>query len=236
MKIGIISDIHANVDNLRRALALLRELGADEIVCAGDLVDGETEGEAAAQYFRQQGILSVEGNHDRLMSDPALAGIATRFPPLKGAAPTAEQLRADQLSPETIAYLRDLPGSLRFEWTQRRVLLTHATTWSLDSYLFPDQNPAALRRVAREAEADIVIVGHTHVPMAIEVEGRWIFNPGSVYSGRHPPHTPTCALLELPPLRYRVYDVESGQPTLYTFNRINPDQHTTDGHTHIELG
>ena len=52
MKLGLISDIHANLANLRRALILLRAHGAETILCAGDLVDGETEGNATAQFVK----------------------------------------------------------------------------------------------------------------------------------------------------------------------------------------
>ncbi len=234
MKLGLISDIHADLDHLRRALDLLRALGADQILCAGDVVDGETEGEAAAQFFRQQEIACVEGNHDRLMSDPALAGIATRFPPRNGIPPTDDQLRADVLSADTIAYLRALPMHLRLERDARRVLLTHASTWSLDSYISPDEHPEHFLRLAQEADANIVIVGHTHVPMAVEVEGTWIFNPGAVYDGRRPPYTPTCALLDLNPMRYRVYNLLTGQPSVYLFARVNTDVHNSHTFEHVE--
>jgi len=233
MKLGLISDIHADTDNLRRALTLLREKGAETILCVGDLVDGETEGNAAAEFFRQQNIPSVQGNHDRLMSDPALAGIAVRFKPRNGIPPTTEQLRADILTDETIAYLWELPRSLRFQWDQRRVLLTHATTWNQDTYLFPDENPNDLLRLAREADAHIVIVGHTHVPMAVEVEGTWIFNPGAVYAGRRAPHTPTCALLDLAVTRYQVFDIQTGRPTPYVFTKLGDlgqNMHEADIH------
>ncbi len=234
MKLGLISDIHADLDYLRRALNLLRELGADEIVCAGDIVDGETEGEAAAQFFQQQNIPGVQGNHDRLMSDPALAGIATRFAPRNGVPTTDDQLRADILTSETIAYLWNLPQRQYFEWDARRVLLTHASTWSLNNYLYPDENPHLLLRLAQEADANIVIVGHTHVPMAVEVEGTWIFNPGSVYGGRRAPYTATCALLDLAHLRYRVYDILTGQPVVYLFTRVNADVHNSHTFEHVE--
>ena len=219
MKLGLISDIHADLTHLRRALALLRERGADVILCAGDLVDGETEGEAAARFFRQQNILCVQGNHDRLLSDPALVGIAERFPSRSGLPPSAEQLQADVVTNETIAYLRALPPSLRFEWDQRRVLLTHATTWDQATYVY-SENPETLLRIAAEADADVVIVGHTHKPMAVEVKGTWIFNPGSVYGGRAEPYTPTCALLDLPITRYQVFDINTGQRTGYWFTKI----------------
>jgi putative phosphoesterase len=198
MKIGIIADVHANLEKLGRALALLGDLGADEIVCAGDLV-GSGSDNGAAHVINQQQIPCVQGNSDR-------------------------------------GYRRDLPLSLRFEWAERRVLLAHASPWDQTTYVRPNSSAEPFHRIAAEADADYVILGHTHIPMAIEVGGVWVFNPGSVDGNRFEPYASTCALLELSPLRYRVFDIDTSKPTLYTFNRINPDQHANDGHTHIELG
>lgn len=40
MKIGIISDIHAYIEPLKRAISLFNSQEVDQIICAGDLVDG----------------------------------------------------------------------------------------------------------------------------------------------------------------------------------------------------
>lgn len=37
--IAVISDVHADVHSLDAALQQIRDLGCDQIVCAGDLVD-----------------------------------------------------------------------------------------------------------------------------------------------------------------------------------------------------
>src|SRR3954470_17828493 len=76
MKLGLISDIHADLDHLRRALILLRERGAETILCAGDLVDGESEGNAVVEFVRQQNIPCVQGNHDHALSGATAAHYA----------------------------------------------------------------------------------------------------------------------------------------------------------------
>jgi predicted phosphodiesterase len=42
MKIGVVSDSHGHVENLRRALKVMREAGADLIVHLGDDYDDVT--------------------------------------------------------------------------------------------------------------------------------------------------------------------------------------------------
>ncbi len=180
----------------------------------------------------------MQGNHDHAMCQRVSPEYADWFSHWKTETFGEAAANDDLISAETRAFLRDLPLSLRFEWAERRVLLRHASTWDQTTYVRPNLLREPFYRIAREAQAqaaDYVILGHTHMPMAVEVGGVWVFNPGSVDGNRVGAHGATCALLELSPLRYRVFDVETGKPTAYTFNRINPNQHADDGHTHIEL-
>lgn len=236
MKLGILSDIHANAANLRRALILLRNLGADAIICAGDLVDGETEGNAAVELIRAQGIACVQGNHDHALS----GATAAQYAEWREQWDEAElgfhpwQYSQDGLTDESLNYLRDLPLTHRLELEGKRILVTHASTWDQDTYCYPNGRRETLARIADEAAADYVILGHTHMPMAVEVGGVWVFNPGSVDSNRHDPYASTCALLDLPQLRYQVFDLATGKPTLYQFARIDLERHEPRHHAHSE--
>lgn len=219
LKLGLIADVHANAEHLRRALAVLRARGADVILCAGDLADGDSEGQAAADLIREQAIPCVQGNHD-LAATRANADAWRERWDEASFGPPPWQYGEDALSDENRAFLRDLPPTRRFEFAGKRVLLTHAAPWDQTTYIFPNGRPAPFERIATEAEADVVILGHTHLPMAVEVNGVWVFNPGSVDGSRAEPYTATCALLELPIVRYQVFDLETGQPSAYTFTKL----------------
>jgi putative phosphoesterase len=234
MKLGLLSDIHANADHLRRALLLLREHGAETILCAGDLVDGESEGNAAAQLIKTQAIPCVQGNHDYALSGATAAHYAewrkTWNEAELGFHPW--QFSDDALTDDTIAYLRALPLTQRFEWDNRRILLTHASPWDQVSYIYANGRPAYLQRIAEESAAEIVILGHTHVPMAVELDGVWVFNPGSVDGNRDQPFNATCALLDLTVMRYQVFDINTGRPTAYVFSKfgdLGQNMHEADG-------
>src|SRR5215207_9933504 len=129
MKIGLISDIHANAANLRRAILLLREKGAETILCAGDLVDGESEGNAAAQLIKTQNIPCVQGNHDYALSGATAAHYAewrTEWDEVElGFHPW--QFSEDGLNDDTLEFLRDLPLKRSFDWDSKRFLLAHAS-------------------------------------------------------------------------------------------------------------
>ena len=212
MNIGIISDIHGDLDGLESAIRQLRDRGAAHIICAGDLVDKGSEPDAVAALIKAQNIPCVQGNHDH----EAIKHQAwvRQFGNMQ-----LEEWRKQLLKDETVAYLETLPQTLSFTWEGISVLLTHGTPWSRDTYLFPMSFPKAFRRVADEAKTEVVILGHTHEPMIVDVGGVClIINPGSVYR-QHYESSPrrTCGLLTLPDLQFTVIDIDSEKP-------ITPEQ------------
>ena len=65
MKIGVVSDIHAYLEPLKKAISIFESQDVDHIICAGDLVDGGWDDDAVIDYIRAYSIESVQGNHDR---------------------------------------------------------------------------------------------------------------------------------------------------------------------------
>ena len=64
MKIGLISDIHAQLARLDCAIDILQSQGVDMILCAGDLVNRGHEGDTVVERIRAVKIPTVRGNHD----------------------------------------------------------------------------------------------------------------------------------------------------------------------------
>ena len=67
MRIGIVTDVHDQVDRLARALAALRAEGVDAIVTLGDNTDffGKwNKAQEVAALLRDAGVVGVWGNHD----------------------------------------------------------------------------------------------------------------------------------------------------------------------------
>jgi len=61
-------------------------------------------------------------------------------------------------------WLAALPDEIRFEAEGVRVLLAHGSPRKINEYLLPDRTDAQLIRLAEEAEADLVCIGHVHIP------------------------------------------------------------------------
>jgi len=205
MKIGVIADIHGDLKRFQAALSLLHQQGVEEILCAGDLVDKGANSDEVVALCKSENIPCVQGNHD-------FEGITNQVWIVRIANGKIQEPIAQTLKQETITYLSNMPQTLRFTWLGIKILLAHGTPTSRDTYLFPDSPANLFKRVAEEAQADIVIVGHTHMPLIVTVNGTCtILNPGSIYFG-FMEDASTCAVLTLPNCAFQVFDVDTGMP------------------------
>jgi putative phosphoesterase len=76
--------------------------------------------------------------------------------------------------------MRELPFDLRFEVGSRRVRLVHGSPRKVNEYLFEEKPARLYERLAAQAEADVLVFGHTHRPWIHEYGGVLFVNCGSV--------------------------------------------------------
>ncbi len=78
------------------------------------------------------------------------------------------------------AWLRTLEPELRREIGGVRIRLVHGSPRRMNEYLFEDRDPGSLARIARAADCDVLLFGHTHIPWSRLIEGVRFVNTGSV--------------------------------------------------------
>jgi putative phosphoesterase len=203
VKLGIVADVHGDAVALRQALSLLDRQGAEQIVCAGDLVSKGSDAAGVIGLLQARAIPTVQGNHD---ADACSDGFILVY---KNERDGIDMPYTESLSDEMRCYLRTLPSALRFEWEGKRIVMVHASTWDQNIIIKSEGDRALLERLATEADADVVILGHVHEPMRANVGRCIIVNPGCVYYG-YPEFRSTCALLTLPECALTVFDVNTG--------------------------
>jgi len=64
MKIGLIADIHGDLEGFQAALTLLNAHEVTCILCAGDIVDRGPEADAIVRLIKDHNIACIKGNHD----------------------------------------------------------------------------------------------------------------------------------------------------------------------------
>jgi predicted phosphodiesterase/predicted RNase H-like HicB family nuclease len=223
VKVGVVSDIHGDIVALDAALARLRELGCDPILCTGDLLDIEPFGEEVVQRIMAEKIVCIRGNHERW----ALERRRRRPDPRKFAPSIVEMpdlfSGGAELSHEALAYLASLPSHWAAELAGVRVAMWHARPGSdMEGIRASETGPVLRRRLLDSAGADVLVVGHTHDAFSLAGGKGRIVNPGACCSktyafkqegsfavpdGYRPA---TFGVLELPSKHFRVFRAADG--------------------------
>jgi putative phosphoesterase len=162
MIIGLIADIHGNLQALSTVLRELYAQGVDLILCAGDLVCYGAHPNHVIAMLRQCAIPCVTGNYDAAVAwDLPTAARKASSPQTEPLKQAALEWTKRELHSKHRDYLRGLPWSMNFVLDGRRIHLLHAGPYFLDEWLTPDE-PEALAQLAAAVEAEIVVLGHTH--------------------------------------------------------------------------
>lgn len=199
MKIGVISDIHADLDKMWAALTFLEKEAVDRVVCAGDIVEKGRDGDAVVRLLRAKQIPCVRGNHDSVAP-------SNNIWLQENAIPDHPML----LTQPTLDWLQTLPPTLSFTWEGTRVLVAHGTPASEWQYLHPHNPPRLFFEATAGLDCDVLLLGHTHQPMMVHVDDIRIFNPGSICGGLAG-GSMTCGILTVPEKRFTVYDYQREQ-------------------------
>jgi len=149
----VISDIHANLDALDAVLAHA-DRKWDRVLVLGDLVGYGAEPEAVVNRVRGLNPDAViRGNHDKAacgLDDGSQFNTVARI---------AAMWTGEQLSPDSLAYLRELPmGPIEIDALTE---ICHGTPFDEDHYIF-DGNDAVMAFEA--ADRPLCLYGHTHLP------------------------------------------------------------------------
>ncbi|MCS7166190.1 MAG: metallophosphoesterase family protein [Gemmatales bacterium] len=171
MRILILADIHANWPALRT----IKE-PHDLCVCLGDLVDYGMNPAPCVAWVQQFCRIVVRGNHDHAAAQRVHTDGVSGLKYLSG---QTRKITWEKLSHEQLRFLATLPIRHWATLDHRRFLFVHATpTDPLDEYLHA--NPEAWARRLERVEADVICVGHTHIPFVLPVGTKLVINPGSV--------------------------------------------------------
>lgn len=214
MRLAVISDIHGNLPALEAILEDIAGQQAETVYHLGDLVGYNPFPEEVVTRVRDLGLTGVVGNYDLAVAAEVPDPVAEFLNPA-----ITEMGRAiyhwtrERVRQETKAYLRGLPRRLSLQVAGRRLLLTHGSPRHVREYLRPRLTDAELAPVVGEISEEVLLVGHTHIPLVRQVAGKWLVNPGSVGFPKDGDPRASYALLEVEgevrvEIRRVVYDVE----------------------------
>lgn len=196
MKIGLISDLHANPYALEAVFRHLQAEPVEKILCAGDLTGYSPLVNETFEILTTKDIEYIIGNHDHY--------VLTACPDDKNAIvkECISRTRAI-ISRENLDFLRSLDTSKLTEVDGRLIKLVHGSPFDLlEEYVYPDKqiDPDDYRLDAE----DLLVLGHTHHQMIKTTPGFAMVNPGSTGQPRDA-RGHAC---------FGIYDTASGQARL----------------------
>jgi putative phosphoesterase len=186
MKIGIISDIHANIEGLNAVLEELKE--SEVVLCAGDIIGYNKSVNEVCEVLKKRKVEFIWGNHDGYLLKTT--------PPFKSEIVRQSIIYAkEHLTKENLDYIRSAGSfekSLKIDNIKIRVF--HGSPWnSSEEYIYPDYKDFSR---FEGIEADLVILGHTHRPMVKKIGKLLILNPGSCGQPRDGNPDPSFAIFD----------------------------------------
>jgi putative phosphoesterase len=181
MRVAIFSDIHGNMHALESVLKDIDAQAPDRVYCLGDLVGYGAFPNEVIEAVRGRGIPTIMGNYDDGVGfDKDECGCAYTTPESRRLGDESLFWSRKQVTAENKDYLRSLLPNIRFEAGGKQFLLVHGSPRKMNEYLYEDRPLANLERIARSAESDVLVFGHTHLPYTKEVAGVLLVNDGSV--------------------------------------------------------
>ena len=157
MRVAVISDVHANLHALEAVLGSVDDARPDSVWCLGDTVGYGPQPSRCCEIVAAHADIGLVGNHD--LGVIGELDISSFSPDAAEAAAWTADVLTDQA--------REYLGSLTPSALLPRAALYHASprdpVW--EYVLSPEVALAALE----EAPRDLVLVGHSHVALAVSL-------------------------------------------------------------------
>ena len=154
MKLGIISDIHSNVEALKEVLAALERENCDKIICAGDVVGYGASPRICIDILRECRILCVRGNHDDLVLNPHKR--ASQKPAVRQVIQWTHNVLPDTCR----RWLASLPDRIMYG----QIEIVHASHVFHPDWQYIVNHPTLVISLLFQSSA-VSFNGHTHLPL-----------------------------------------------------------------------
>lgn len=164
MKIGVIADIHGNLEALEAVLSHARGEGVESFVCLGDVVGYNANPHECVEIVRSLGCLAiVKGNHDYYAGNDELM---LSFNPMAFA---AAKWTREHLTEDDREWLRNLPLTADVLLTSPPIhfILVHGTLEHPQNWGYVLDVPSALSSMSFQW-TQLCFCGHTHSPVTFE--------------------------------------------------------------------
>jgi predicted phosphodiesterase len=170
MRLAVLADVHGNFQALEAVLEHTQQQDVDDIIVAGDLLNGLADSRACWDLVRSLNIKIIRGNHERYLVDfgtERLAYSGEQFEPIAWT--------MKQFSQEEKQQIEALPRYLRFD----NLLIVHASYRSDYDRVKPSTSVDELETMFAGSLEKFIIRAHNHVKFSLSFKDRQLESIGS---------------------------------------------------------
>lgn len=186
MKVAVISDIHSNVEALKKVLEDIDQQKAEKVYCTGDLVGYGPFPNEVIDLIRQLQIPTVMGNYDDGVGNMRfICGCDYKNEQEQVLGERSIAWTKEHTTEKNKEFLSNLPSEIRLTIGTTRVLLVHGSPNRLNEYVYEDTPLNEMIELIEKSGTDVLVCGHTHKPFNKKINDRYLINAGSVGKPKH---------------------------------------------------
>lgn len=177
-RVVVISDIHGNLNALKAVWSDITRRRTDHVLFLGDLVAFGPKPLETVQFFKENidASVALRGNTDRYLIEKAWEKDDCDLPE-----PIQKSLAwtAKKLGKRGLTFLEGLTDETTFTVEDTKLFLCHASPGNDELGITTDA-AGSMTKAFKGLKADLVLCGHTHIPLRTSINGTDVINVGSV--------------------------------------------------------
>jgi len=175
---------YSNLAATRAMRAEAANLGIprERVFCNGDLVAYCAEPQQTIDEIRDWGIPVVMGNCEESLAASA-PDCGCGFETGSTCALLSDHWYAfarHRVSDDSRRWMRRLPGSIRFSFNGRQILLVHGSPSAINRFVFASTSTAEKTAEFAATDADIIVGGHSGLPFGERIGDSYWLNTGVI--------------------------------------------------------
>lgn len=177
IKVGVLSDIHGNMEALKSVLEIIDNLGIKRLFILGDIAFMGPEPNETTTFIKN---LASKYDVDIIQGNTDLFIVNEELPEIPDFAKNAIIYAQKNLSADNISFLKLLPPQKSITVGKTSILLVHGSPRKNDENILPAKNIEEIKPMIAETKEALILCGHTHMPAGYQIEKQTVVNVGSV--------------------------------------------------------
>lgn len=184
MKLGLISDVHGNIDALNTVLEKLEKENIDKILCMGDLIGDTPRSDEVVQKIKSLGskIITVRGNRERYAVEGMPKFVHDEKIKVSDRQIAKNDWMRNSLSDSSMEFIKELPKEMYFNAENKVIYFAHYPMKKDGNFRvhIPKATAEENEKMFEGINADIYLYGHTHIEVYNKKDGKVYINPGAL--------------------------------------------------------